>query len=472
MDPGFLKFLCLIFLLILSCLCIILNIILNFIFYIFRFKYDSSEPNLLISEIQNSFNGSLIESISLKEVCDGDEDKLILGIWDGTVEGCECNEIIYKQSCTDKQIEHGCSILYENPPINYTVFNSSYLCIKRTKLTYKEILKTKKIISNKETCPENYVSCGILDTLERQLCVKENEICPINTDTAKNHIFNYFNEKISFPSEYNYYHYNLTDNKTKSYLISNIKVIQFKPCINPNEKFWDYHYILEPEEERCLTEIKGYAYDDRFIKLTNSSLSKLQLYDDNLITGKLKNIEDINLHRIKKDTVNLYSINFLGFDLKELEESDFNLDDIIDKLNGINDSFFAVFIFSFIAIGSLILSIVFNLFVKGINIENGSVKVELHIDNIGDFFLFLFCLSVIVSPVIYFIIYSVIFGRLMTINSMLSFQSVDEYTQGLLELLRDESDFNFKFSLAMMIINIINLILFTISGLYFLCCIK
>ena len=66
------------------------SLIISFIFYFFCYKFNY-EDNFLISEIDNSLNGNLIQSISFKETCDIEEEKLILGIWDETSEGCDCN---------------------------------------------------------------------------------------------------------------------------------------------------------------------------------------------------------------------------------------------------------------------------------------------------------------------------------------------------------------------------------------------
>ena len=120
--------------------------------------------------------------------------KLILGTWDGTVEGCECDGSIFKEICTDDQNDNGCVSLYSNSPINYTIFNSKYLCAKKSQLKYRDLLKTNQVISKEESCPSNYTFCGILDTLGNQLCVKNDESCPINTETIKNQILNVLND--------------------------------------------------------------------------------------------------------------------------------------------------------------------------------------------------------------------------------------------------------------------------------------
>ena len=42
------------------------------------------------------------------------------------------------------------------------------------------MLKNGQIIEKENNCNDNYKSCGIVDTLERKLCVKNSDSCPIN----------------------------------------------------------------------------------------------------------------------------------------------------------------------------------------------------------------------------------------------------------------------------------------------------
>ena len=45
--------------------------------------------------------------------------------------------------------------------------------------TYLDYLNNDNIISKDEECPANYKSCGIIDTLERKLCVKNGNLCSL-----------------------------------------------------------------------------------------------------------------------------------------------------------------------------------------------------------------------------------------------------------------------------------------------------
>ena len=57
---------------------------------------------------------------------------------------------------------------------DYQIINSEYICVRKSDKTYFDYL-----ISKDKECPEYYKSCGIIDTLERKLCVKNGNICPI-----------------------------------------------------------------------------------------------------------------------------------------------------------------------------------------------------------------------------------------------------------------------------------------------------
>ena len=54
------------------------------------------------------------------------------------------------------------------------------ICVKRKGKSFKELIKSKQIISKNEECKGEFnKTCGIIDTLDRKLCVENNEECPI-----------------------------------------------------------------------------------------------------------------------------------------------------------------------------------------------------------------------------------------------------------------------------------------------------
>ena len=429
----------------------ILTIVLSIIFYYDRYIYNY-EDNLLIEEIEISLNGNLIQSISFKDTCDSQEEKLVLGIWDGTNEGCNCNGIILNGICSKDQKENGCISLFSNPPIKYTIFNSSYICATKFKLKYKELLKTNQTISKENNCPINYTLCGILDTLGRKLCVKNGEYCPINTDNFQNKIWKLFSKNESIPFENNYYNYNLNMDKDAQ-LISIIKVSQYKPCINPSEKYWDYHYVLEIQEKKCLTEIKGDVYDSRY-QIISNSISKLQLYNENSITQKLQNIDEANLNKIKKDKVYLYSRNFLGIDINELEKSGITYDKLISSQELIQKYIkrqnIYIIIISIFSAATLLL-----LMISKCACKVGVFDCEFIINKV-----FCFCFGILLilyyfSPIFYFLInYIYIYPNTKLIKSFLNIKNADKIALELIHQLNEKCSKNYRYSLSMLIINL------------------
>ena len=230
----------------------------NLIFSFNYIKYNF-ENNPIISEIENNLNGNLLNSIEFRKSCRGDEEELILGMWDGTIEGCECDGNILKEKCLEEQIERGCKSLYPNAPIDYIVFNSANICVKKLELNYRELLESNQVISKEENCSINFTSCGIIDTFGRKLCIKKGESCPINIINFEKKIVDFFNKSISFPKENNNSIY--SNNNTDVKLLGIIKLGEYLPCINPLEKIWDYHYILEPPSQKCKTIINKKLYE-------------------------------------------------------------------------------------------------------------------------------------------------------------------------------------------------------------------
>jgi hypothetical protein len=416
-------------------------LITNIVFY-FEWKKYNYENNLIISEIEDNINGKLIESINFRKSCNGDEEKLTLGVWDGTSDGCDCGNILFKNICSKDQKENGCTSLFSNEPINYMLFNSSYICAKKSKLKYRELLKTNQVISKEEKCPNDYKSCGILDSFGRKLCMKENESCPINANT----INDIFNSKF-LHGENNYSNSYLYNNNSDAQLISIIRLSQYKLCINPTEKFWDYHYTLEASDQRCFTEIKGNLYDERYQKISNVEINKLQLYDGNLITKKLKDIDEVTLNNIKNDKIYLFTRNFLGFDINEFENSNYDYHKLISLQISANKCFLAEVIYSFITLASLIAAFAL-FFVKSLGTESCGLKVN----RLSCAFTIIFFCGFSFGPLFYIIIFPTHLSYITKINSTLDIKSGDEFTNELFKLLIKENNKNFIYILVMTII--------------------
>ena len=414
-------------------------IICNFVYSFLYLEYNY-ENNLIISEFENNINGYLIESISFRKSCNGDEEILVLGEWDGTIEGCDCDGIIFKEKCSSDQIQNSCISLFANTPENYTIFNSNYICAKKSMLSYKELLKSNQVVNEENDCPINYKSCGYLDTMKRKLCIKNDEICPINNITIQNQIPILIN---------NNKENNDSNNNSNAQLITIVKLSQYKQCINPTEKFWDYHYPLEMTKKRCDTKLKGNIYDERYKIISNFSISKLQLYNENSITGKLKDIDDVCMNKISNDKIFLFTRNFIGFDLKELDNLQYNYEDIITYQKRSNTCFFINSIFNYVAFISGILTLLLKLkIMEKINL----FFTVCHLDKCIPIFEKIYSLTAICSPYVYLILFSNIFDSNKKIKILLDIKGIDDVTSELLKMLIEEVSINYIYSLTIVIL--------------------
>ena len=149
-----------------------------------------------------------------------------------TIEDCNCEGILFKEKCSKAQIENNYKSIYSNNPINYTLFNSNNIRAKKSHLNYRQLLKTNQVTKKRYDCPLNYTSWDILDSLGRQLSVKNREPFRLNNIA----ILNLFYHNIMNFNEENKFFMNNIDNNTGVRLISIITLIQYKPCINPWEK--------------------------------------------------------------------------------------------------------------------------------------------------------------------------------------------------------------------------------------------
>ena len=127
------------------------------------------------------------------------------------------------------------------------------------------MVKSGKIITKDKNCPENQKSCGIVDTLERKLCVNKDEDCPLNItsidkkyeETSFEHIMNFLDETID-------------NNK----IISIIKLSDGLPCLNISEKNLKSYHPEERYKTLTCTEINGKILDDKYQKFENFHTKK------------------------------------------------------------------------------------------------------------------------------------------------------------------------------------------------------
>ena len=314
---------------------------------VFSFKYEAYEIHneKIVSYIHETLNTKFIYDFNPRIKCKEGEEKLILGTWDGTIDKCQWWNYLKDYACTKE--DKDCQTIAGVKPKNYTVSGGKEICVVRKGETYYNLVKSGKIISKDKNCPENEKSCGIVDTLERKLCVNKDEDCPLNITSIDKEYeeinINKLISKINLDNDImNFLDETIDNNK----IISIIKISDGLPCLNISEKNWkSYHPEEKYKNEKCYP-INGKTLDDRYQKFEKFYTKKLDLYKDNdlgdYITDLLRNDETI---------INLYGMNLIGIDV---EEEGFNYDKIISFQELSNSCGKAMYIIAYIIIGTLV----------------------------------------------------------------------------------------------------------------------
>ena len=388
---------------------LIIILVLNFFFSYYYATY-KLEENGIILEIINSLEGKLIYSFELKNNCSSEEEILTLGEYDGFKEDCECKD----EQCLDDDSKNNCS----KTQLKIQKINSNYICLKKSKKTYIDLIKSKQIVSKDSECPNGFKSCGIIDTLENKFCASKNDECPITMADIENSNKIHKNNSI----------YNI--NSTNSQILSMFILTENNPpCIDPGENIWRIE-----SNRKCNKIILSKLYDDRYEKINGINTTKYELYKDNSI------IQNITIKNTLKQTIYLYARSFIGFKSESIDKLE-NYKSLISKQNLPNSCVnFIQYLFGIpLAILSLLIE---GMFCKDIALCCLIVFV-------------LIIVFIIVSFFIDFFLFIIIFICSLNIKLILSIKSSDEFTNELIQILIDEHSINFSLSLANIIISVI-----------------
>ena len=206
---------------------------------------------------------------------------------------------------------------------NIEKINGKYFCYK--KILYKDLLYNGQIIKKEENCPEAYnKNCGIIDTLEQKLCIKNDENCPLY-DVGIGIPPNNEDYETQGNIYYNKNEYNPNDKKIIGKLILN----EGQPCYSLNEKLW--RKFIPPEvgdgHLKCELEIFNKLNDERYER--KGDITYDELYKDNL--GSYYDLFIDKEEELKNQKVSLYKREFLGVD-KLCDENKEISKDSYDKL--------------------------------------------------------------------------------------------------------------------------------------------
>ena len=397
-------------------------IICNIIYSFFDFNYDFD--NSIAFDIEQALNSKLIYNFQQKYNCDKDEEALILGKWKGLNEGCKClGHRVTKGRCRRRNslnslvVYVGCEDMPAIPSKYYEKFDNKKFCVKRSTETYRYLLLNKQVINNNETCPEGYKCCGIIDTLNRKLCKKINEECPITINDVNS----------------------LKNNSENSKILSRIKISEYKPCMNPHQEDWYQVYGLEYPSKKC-TEINGNKYDLKYEKLKFVT-NKYDLYKDNDI---IEHYPDNTYFNLQNEEIYLYGRNYIGIDIQDIKE--FSYDNLIyyEKLSERHYKYIWV-----ISISSLLCLLLCFL-------ESNSIYLENILNNDkAKFYLFFLIILLIINIAINLIL----FICNLKIKTIIDLDGNDDYTIGIINSLKKEVRVNYIF-------NLISLIIFAITTIY------
>ena len=165
----------------------------------------------------------------------------------------QCEKQIKNYSCIEEDKE--CKTIEGISPKNYIIFEGKEICVVRKKETYYDSIRAGKIIAKNKNCPENKKLCGIVDTLERKLCINKEEDCPINKASINKFYeettLNNFISKINFDKD-NIMNF-LDEENDENKIISIIKLSDGLPCLNISQKNWiSYHPDERYKIQNCI----------------------------------------------------------------------------------------------------------------------------------------------------------------------------------------------------------------------------
>ena len=248
-------------------------------------------------EVFDLFDSSPLFNLSLEDICKN-KSAVVFHTWRG-------REVIVHNKDNDYIFDE--IVIKDETDIKK--INGKYFCFKN--ISYRDLLNNGQIVKKGSECPlEYHKNCGKLDTLEQELCIKENEKCPLydlgigNKSNDKNYIYD---EKI------NVYYNNENYNKENKAIIGRLILNEGQPCYNSNEKLWTAFDYEEAGKThlKCDIEVFGKYNDDRYENKGNISYKKL--YEDNLDSQCQEMIFD---DLTGNEEMSLFKREFLGIDKK------------------------------------------------------------------------------------------------------------------------------------------------------------
>ena len=162
----------------------LVSIILKIIFDIITLDDNYELIDIYIEAIEKTWKNYPIQDISLTRK-NKYKEIILLDMKDINII-CDCSHIEefklqYKGYCSDYKLEAGCNEY--NPKNKASKIYGTKLYVSYYEADYLTLfkrLRNDKGELNSNLCKDEYKRCGYLDSQKNTLCVKEDEICPIN----------------------------------------------------------------------------------------------------------------------------------------------------------------------------------------------------------------------------------------------------------------------------------------------------
>ena len=397
-------------------ICLAIGLYVTNIVFSFKFKFYEFEKDSIILTVNNHLNTRLIYSFSVNDKCPSGYETLKLGTWNGS---------------------------FTKPAKNYTVFAGKEICVIRKGDIFKELIDAGKIINKTQDCPGTSKSCGIIDTLNRKLCVDQNEDCPINKDDIDNFPVNLFTSNQKLDNDNKMY---LNEEVEEKKIITSIKLSDGFPCIRSNESRWiSYHADEYTRSEDC-SYVKDKNTDDRYVKFERFRTNKTELYKDN-------GLDEFINEKTKQDPtiINLYGGPLIGM---KLDKRNFNYEELLSIQKLVNSCSRVMKVFSIIMLGVLVGPLI-----GGGGAASGAGTVCVGI------FLGLAGVVIVIGFLVDFILCIIIYCNVQRIEwRIVDFSKIcDVYTNEMLKEVVDKYSTNYKFALGIIIVLSL-LVFFSISA--------
>ena len=189
--------------------------------------------------------------------------------------------------------------------------NENYFCYK--KISYKDLLYNGQIIKKGESCPQEYsTNCGIIDTLEQLLCIKNGESCPLYDIGIGNKPLGDYTHQNG--NNENIYYNNNSYNEANKKIIGKLILNEGQPCYRLGEKLWRKFVSTEAGDNHLECELKVFdkLNDDKYNK--RGEITYQKIYQDNLKNSLYNTLFKDVMDKLNNEKVSLYKREFLGID--------------------------------------------------------------------------------------------------------------------------------------------------------------